>query len=297
MAKSLDGGGTPSSELYVRVVMCGVRGSTPAPGAEFVRYGGHTSCVALAHEGQPPTLLLDAGTGLRRVAPLLDGQPFVGAILLGHLHWDHTQGLPFFSAGDRPDARVEVYVPAQGDPLAVLGRAMSPPHFPITPDQLQGSWSFTALGAGARRIEGFSVLALDIPHKGGRTFGYRISDGRATVTYLSDHCPTELGAGPDGLGEYHDAALALARDTDLLIHDAQYTDEELPARAHYGHAACGYAVGLAVAARAKRLALFHHDPSRTDDQIDTIVARYTALEAPLVLCAAAEGMAVELPGT
>ena len=92
--------------------MCGVRGSTPTPGAEFVRYGGHTSCVALAHDGAPPTLLLDAGTGLRAVSSLLAGGPFRGSLLLGHLHWDHTQGMPFFPAGDRPDARVDVCMPA-----------------------------------------------------------------------------------------------------------------------------------------------------------------------------------------
>src|SRR5690349_3256722 len=103
----------------MRVTVCGTRGSTPAPGPEFVRYGGHTSCVAVAHDGQPPSLILDAGTGIRRVTKLLDGQPYVGAILLGHLHWDHTQGLPFFNSGDNPESRVAVYAPAQGDTRAV----------------------------------------------------------------------------------------------------------------------------------------------------------------------------------
>ncbi|MGH8993342.1 MAG: hypothetical protein ACRDZ7_17675 [Acidimicrobiia bacterium] len=90
----------------MRVHVCGVRGSTPAPGGEFVRYGGHTSGLALAHDGATePTLVLDAGTGLRRVTALLDRAPFRGALLLTHLHWDHTHGTPFFAAGDRPDAR------------------------------------------------------------------------------------------------------------------------------------------------------------------------------------------------
>jgi phosphoribosyl 1,2-cyclic phosphodiesterase len=281
----------------MRLVMCGVRGSTPAPGADFVRYGGSTSCVAVAHDGAPPTLLLDAGTGLRHAGALLDGAPFAGAILLGHLHWDHTQGIPFFPAGDRPDARVDVFVPAQGDPLAVLSRAMSPPHFPITPDQLNGDWRFHALEPGTQSIEGFSVTAVEIPHKGGRTFGYRISDGRATIAYLSDHCPTVLGPGPDGLGEYHEAALALTGNADVVIHDAQYTDDELATRAHYGHSSCGYAVGLAAAAGAKRLVLFHHDPSRTDHQIDAIVARYRADGAPVAVDAAFEGMAIDVPSS
>ena len=129
----------------MRLTFCGVRGSTPAPGAEFVRYGGHTSCVAVTHDGAAaPTLILDAGTGVRRVTALLAGQPFTGTILLTHLHWDHVQGLPFFRAGDRDDARVTLLLPDQQDGTGaeeVLARAMSPPHFPIRPSELRGRWS------------------------------------------------------------------------------------------------------------------------------------------------------------
>jgi phosphoribosyl 1,2-cyclic phosphodiesterase len=118
----------------VRLTFCGVRGSTPAPGPEFVRYGGHTSCVAVAHDGAAaPTLILDAGTGVRRVSTLLADQPFTGTILLTHLHWDHVQGLPFFRAGDRDDATVTLLLPDQRDGTGaeeVLARAMSPPPLP-----------------------------------------------------------------------------------------------------------------------------------------------------------------------
>lgn len=276
----------------MRIWVCGVRGSTPAPGPEFDRYGGHTSCLVLAHDHMPPTLILDAGTGIRRASELLNGEPFEGSILLGHLHWDHTQGVPFFGAGDRPGSRVDLYAPAQGDIETVLRQMMSPPHFPITPNELQGSWSFRALEPGESVIEGFSVLALEIPHKGGRTFGYRISDGHATIAYLSDHCPTTLGPGPDGLGEYHEAALALAHGCDVLFHDAQYTDEELPERASFGHASCGYAVGLAESADARQLLFYHHDAPRTDDQIDAIVARYD--NATVSVGAATQGAIIDL---
>jgi len=277
----------------MEVTICGARGSTPAPGADFLRYGGHTSCVALAHDGAAPHLLLDAGTGIRRVSTLLAGAPFVGTILLGHLHWDHTQGIPFFSAGDRPDARVTVYVPAAGDPEAALEKMMSVPNFPITPRQLRGEWSFVALEPGHHEVEGFTVLALEIPHKGGRTFGYRVSDGRSSIAYLSDHCPTVFGPGPEGLGDYHEAAMALAGGCDVLIHDAQYTDAELPARASWGHSACGYAVGLAEAAGVGRVLLSHHDPPRTDDEVDAIVASFAGARVPVA--AAAEGLVLRLP--
>jgi len=282
----------------MRVHVLGTRGSTPSPGREFVRYGGHTSCLALAHDGGPPSLLVDAGTGIRRASALWDGQPFRGSVLLGHLHWDHTQGLPFFSAGDSPGAKVVLYAPAQTGPAgepdieSVLARAMSPPHFPVTPAQLRGSWRFAGLGPGVHEVEGFRVEAREIPHKGGRTFGYRISDDRATLAYLSDHCPTSLGPGPQDLGEYHDAALQLAGGCNLLFHDAQYTDEELPARAYFGHSSSGYAVGLAEASGAQRLMLFHHDPRRTDEEVDEIVGRHTG--ALVAVDGAAGGDVIEL---
>ena len=207
----------------MRVHLCGVRGSTPAPGAEFLRYGGHTSCVAISHDDSPvPTLILDAGTGLRRVTPLLGGRPFEGTILLTHLHWDHLHGLPFFRGGDTEGARVTLLIPEQdgGTAAAVLARGISPPHFPIGPDGLRGEWTFGMARPGPLKAEGFTVEAREIPHKGGRTFGYRVSDGHAVLAYLPDHCPTELGPGPDGWGAYHQDALDLSDHADMLINDS-----------------------------------------------------------------------------
>jgi phosphoribosyl 1,2-cyclic phosphodiesterase len=248
-----------------------VRGSTPAPGPEFARIGGHTSCVAIAHDGQAPTLLLDAGTGIRRLPALLDGAPFRGTILLGHLHIDHIQGLPFFAAGDRPDSVVRVLVPEQGEDAAVLlGRLVSPPLFPIGLDGLLGDWTFATYDAGRFAVEGFDVVALDIPHPGGRSLGLRVSDGTAVVAYLSDHGPVALGPGPDGLGERHHAALELARGVDLLIHDAQMTPTQLARLPHYGHSTAEYALDLAERAGARRLVLFHHDPGRVDDDVERL---------------------------
>ncbi len=216
----------------MRVDVCGVRGSTPAPGPEFAGVGGETSCVALSHDAEErPRLVLDAGTGLRRVTSLLGGEPFRGTILLGHLHWDHTHGLPFFRGGDREDASTTVLLPEQGvEPIELLDRFMGPPMFPVTFEGLRGSWTAGALEEGRHEIEGFRVLAREIPHKGGRTFGYRVADEVGSLAYLSDHGPRgALGPGPDGWGPYHEAALELCAGVDLLIHDAQHTAAELPA--------------------------------------------------------------------
>ena len=281
----------------MQIQVLGARGSTPAPGAEYLRYGGHTSSLALAHDGGRFTLVIDAGTGIRRLTALLGGKPYQGAILLGHLHWDHTQGLPFFGGGDNPGSRVTLYGPEQGgghDLETALSWAMSPPHFPIRPGELRGSWQFIGLPPGEYEIEGFSVLALEIPHKGGRSYGYRVSDGRVSLAYMSDHWPTGMGPGPAGLGEYHEAAVRLVSGADIVFHDAQYTDEELPARGYFGHSCPGYALGLAEATGVKRLVLFHHDPWRTDDEIDAIVARYRHAAIPVE--AGIEGTAVDLQG-
>jgi phosphoribosyl 1,2-cyclic phosphodiesterase len=300
----------------VRIHLCGVRGSTPAPGADFVRYGGNTSCLALAlggpSEGEVPlpTLLLDAGTGIRRVTELLGGKPFAGTILLTHLHWDHFQGLPFFGGGDRDDSRVRVLVPDQQDGSEaeeVLARGMSPPQFPIRPRQLRGEWTFATLNPGHLDVEpvdplgidrsrvggsGFSVEIREVPHKGGRTFGFRVSDGTCAVAYIPDHCPTVLGAGPDGWGEYHAAALALANGADVLVHDAHLFPEELAAQASFGHAAADYAVELGHRAGVGQVVLFHHQPDRTDEALDRLASRFGASAVEVTV--ASEGTVLDL---
>jgi phosphoribosyl 1,2-cyclic phosphodiesterase len=304
----------------VYAYLCGVRGSTPSPGLDFARYGGHTSCIALARSADAtPTLILDAGTGLRRATDLLKGQPFVGTILLTHLHWDHVQGLPFFGGGDRPDAEVSLFVPAQASPEssghtsaalangvqagtvddaeALLARMMSPPHFPIRPSQLRGSWRFSFLAPGTLEetelgVQGFSVETREVPHKGGTTYGYRVSDGISTLVYIPDHCPTVVGAGGEGWGEYHPAVMDLARDADVLIHDAHLVAEEIPAQAAFGHAAAEYAVNLGVQAGARHVVLFHHHPYRVDAALDEIAKRFAA--APLPVSVAVEGSAIDV---
>ncbi|HEX4174448.1 MAG TPA: MBL fold metallo-hydrolase [Acidimicrobiales bacterium] len=279
----------------MRVTFCGTRGSTPAPGPEFVRYGGNTSCVAISHgDDAAPSLLLDAGTGLRRVQELLGDAAFHGTLLLTHLHWDHVQGLPFFPSGDRVGSQVSLLLPSddQMGPVDLLSRMMSPPFFPIGPAQLRGDWDFGYVPDGTFEAEGFSVLARDVPHKGGHTVGYRVSDGRTSVAYLPDHCPTALGSGPEEIGEYHEAALQLACGADLLIHDSHLRAEEVEAEGSFGHAAAEYAVRLGELANTGRVALFHHRPERTDAEVDRTVARFA--ERGLSVVAAAEGTTVAL---
>lgn len=252
----------------MRLTFLGVRGSTPAPGADFVRYGGHTSCVAVAKDADSePGLVLDAGTGLRSLSGLLAPNAFTGSIVVSHLHWDHVQGIPFFAAGDRADARVDVWVPAE-DGLSgrdLVARFMSPPSFPITPEGLKGRWSFTAIDVEPRQAEGYDILPFELSHKGGRTFGYRVSDATGSLAYVPDHAPA---AGVSG------AALEAMSGVDVLIHDAQFLDHERPRAVDYGHATITEALALAARVDARSLVLFHHGPARTDGALDQIAQEF-----------------------
>ncbi|MCY7364601.1 MAG: MBL fold metallo-hydrolase [Frankiaceae bacterium] len=272
----------------MRLDLLGVRGSSAAPGPDFVRYGGHTSCVAVtADDALAPTLVLDAGTGLRTLTQQLAGRPFEGSVLLSHLHWDHAQGLPFFAAGDRDDARVDLYIPAQ-DGLSgrdLLAQTLSPPAFPITPEGLRGAWTFHALPDGSREIEGFVVRAVDATHKGGRTFAYRVERDGACVVYLPDHAPA-AGVSAELLDLMHGA--------DVLLHDAQFLEGERPVAVDYGHATVQDAVSLAVECDVATLVLFHHSPARTDDALDDIARWAPGLAPGLHIIVAREGDRIDV---
>jgi len=263
-------------ESGVRIRLCGVRGSTPVFGERFTRVGGHTSCLAISVDDELPTLILDGGTGLQDLAQEFHGAPFDGTILLTHLHWDHVQGIPFFPPADRGDAHVLCAQPAQGDPVAVLARAMSPPHFPIGPDGLGGSWTHVALDAGAHQLGKFSVVARDVHHKGGRTFGYRVTSDGASFAYI-----------PDALDANDDAILELAGGVDILLRGTPFVAAEQARADLFGHGTVEHAVETAARAGVRTLFLTHHSPFRTDDDVEAIARHAGAV-------AAEEGMVLDL---
>ncbi len=270
----------------MKLSLLGVRGSTPAPGPDFVRYGGHTSCVAVTARGQDlPTLVLDAGTGIRSLSGRLPGPGFQGSILLSHLHWDHVQGVPFFVAGDNDASVVDVYLPAQDGMTGrdLFASFMSPPRFPIEPEGLRGTWSFTALEPGRTTIGDFAVTAAQIAHKGGRTFGYRVDDGERSVAYLPDHAPVN-GVSDD--------LRSMLQGVDVMLHDAQFLESERKIADLFGHATIPEAVALATEAQVGTLVLFHHGPARTDDQLDAIAC--DLVDAPVRVVLAVEGQQIEV---
>jgi phosphoribosyl 1,2-cyclic phosphodiesterase len=171
---------------------------------------------------------------------------------------------------------------------------MSPPFFPIGPEELDGLWEFDALEEGTHAFEDLEVLAREVPHKGGRTFGYRITDPSGhSLAYVPDHSPIQHGEGPQGLGEYHEAIVALTRDVDVLFHDAQHTAEEFEAVRGLGHSSIEYAIGLAENVGVKKLQLFHHSPNRDDDSLDALMASLPHSQVQVE--AAREGTVLSFP--
>ncbi|WP_217924936.1 MBL fold metallo-hydrolase [Miltoncostaea oceani] len=267
----------------MRVHILGVRGSTPAPGPDFTRIGGATSCVAIAEDDDAPTLVLDAGTGIRSLDALLGGAPFRGALALTHLHWDHLTGLPFATSLDHEGSMTEILVPSEGDePVALLDRMIGPPFFPIGVGDLEGRHAIRELTTGVREIGGLRLECRWLPHGRSKALGMRVDDGRSCVAYLPDHD----GRAPG------DDALALCREVDVLLHDAHFAPGQEDAAARAGHSTAGQAVALARAAGARRLLLTHHHPDRTDDEVLAIAA--TSASGDLLVEPARQGMTVRL---
>ena len=271
----------------MRVQFLGVRGSTPAPGPDFVRYGGHTSCLAITAEGgSVPTLVLDAGTGLRSLTSLLDGAAFDGSIVLSHLHWDHVQGLPFFAAGDRDGARVDLYMPAQDDRSGrdLLARSFSPPSFPITPEGMHGAWAFHALAEGGHEVEGFTVSTVDIEHKGGRTYACGSTTRRAHWrTFPTTHPPPE---SPRAAGRCSPGSMSSC--TTRSSSRGTPGGGRLRPRHRAGRRPARAAV------RRGDLVLFHHSPARTDAALDEIAAWAPTLAEDLTVVVAVQDTTLDV---
>ncbi len=282
----------------MRITYFGVRGSCPCSSDRQLRYGGNTSCV-LVEAGAEPPLVLDLGTGLRALGDHLNvrlqesGLPLHASALLTHLHYDHVLGLPFFAPMRDPGAVLDVYGPAQpGASLHdTLTGIVQPPFFPIHFADFRGETRFHDLdGSSGIAVGAIKVIARSVPHIG-HTLGFRLeADGRSVV-YIPDHqAPIDRRSVDEGVLDLCDGA-------DLVIHDAQYTEDEYVELADWGHSTPAYALHVASEAGARRLALFHHDPSHSDREIDRLLARTRRLTSgrrSLEVTAAAEGTTVEL---
>lgn len=247
----------------MRIRFWGVRGSIAVSGARYNATGGNTSCVELVHEGH--RLVLDAGTGLRALGEHLGFSAQELAICFSHVHWDHIQGFPFFAPGFHPDSKLTLIGAdtRAGDLRMALEQQMLPPQFPITLRQVPAQLTFRDAIPGAVLTHGpFSVLPLWLDHPD-PVLAFRVEAGGRSVVYATDH---------EHAGAITSELVELARDADLLIHDAQYTPDEAPARRGWGHSTWDEATEVAQQAGVAKLALFHHDPGRDDGDVAAIEA-------------------------
>jgi phosphoribosyl 1,2-cyclic phosphodiesterase/DNA-binding response OmpR family regulator len=281
----------------------GTRGSIPAPGPRTVAYGGNTSCVEIRTTAGM-RIILDCGTGIRELGQEILRSKEIAPIylLIGHSHWDHIQGFPFFAPAFDPKFSLNIFAMRgfQKGLEEVLAGLMQYSYFPVKLNDLPSRIQYTELEEGFFRIGEILVETQCLNHTA-PTIGYRISDGVTTIAYITDHEPFWNISGPKFLHPGDQRHIAFMKDADLVIHDAQYTAEEFKTKRGWGHSPIEYVTDVAVAAGAKRLALFHHDPARDDSAIQRLekVARTQAAArgSSMEVFAAAEGQDIDIVGT
>ncbi|MBN2617758.1 MAG: MBL fold metallo-hydrolase [Spirochaetales bacterium] len=256
----------------MKIKSWGVRGSLPTPGKQGVKYGGNTTCIELTTNAGN-TIIIDAGSGLRLLGKRIikSNYPKEMVLLLTHAHWDHLMGFPFFIPAYFD--RFKIYV--RGGKFAkkslhkYLRHQMEPPYFPVDFKLLQAEFDFKRSTPKILENDPIEIHSINLNHPDGG-FGYKfIEDGKVFV-FLTDN---ELGHhhknGPS-FDEFRD----FCKDADLLFHDAQYTDEQYKITKGWGHSTFDMTVSLGLAANVKRLGFCHHDVDRTDEDLDSLVAKY-----------------------
>lgn len=284
----------------MQITFWGTRGSSPSPGPDTIRYGGNTSCVEVRLD-DGMRCIFDAGTGIRSLgnALLAEPGPVKAHVFLSHVHWDHIQGFPFFAPAFVDSTELCILGPEEASlslEQSIRGQ-MRRPYFPITMHAMMAKMHFLPLAEGSvLSLHGATIEVCRLNHPG-PTLGYRLTAGEKVVVYATDNEPF----GDEALSQHltqPSGVLKLAQDADLLIHDAQYTPKEYPHHLGWGHSTYLDALYTAQQAHVKCLALYHHDPSHTDAEVDRIMAHCRAWiqsqRASFTCLAAAESTCINL---
>lgn len=254
----------------MKITVWGARGSIPSPGPETLRYGGNTTCIEIRPKSGG-VVIIDAGSGLRLLGKklLTEDDPGNLLFLFTHAHWDHLQGFPFFTPAYFSKFNITICGgPQIGRSLHfALNNQMTPPCFPVEFSAMKAHFAFTEGERSHFQVGSLEIFSIPLSHPNGGC-GYKlIEDGRSFV-FLTDNEPSF--PHPDGVAR--DRYIDFCRQADLLLHDAQYTDEEYRITRGWGHSTYREATALALEAQVKRFGIFHHDPERTDADLDARVA-------------------------
>ena len=280
----------------MRVTLWGTRGSLPSAGPDTIRYGGNTSCVEV-RSADGTLLVLDAGSGIRRLGTKVEPEIARLDLLLTHLHTDHIQGLGFFRPLYQPDLEVHVWGPPSTihDLRTRVARYLSPPFFPAHVRDLPCRLTFHDVPRGSFDVGGLQIKSDLVCHPS-PTVGYRITEDDVSIAYLSDHEPA-LGVRQFPGDPEWTSGFELASGVNLLIHDAQYSDAEYLERVGFGHSSVRQAVAFAAATSVERLVTFHHDPAHDDLTLDRLAEEAReASDLPFELVSGTEDASFELGG-
>jgi diguanylate cyclase (GGDEF)-like protein len=280
----------------------GTRGSIPTPGHRTAVYGGNTSCVEI-RTNNDTTLVLDCGTGIRLLGleMMRQSRPQRIHLLIGHTHWDHIQGFPFFTPAFLPGSELNIYGSAafQRSLEDSLSGQMQYAYFPVKLQDLASRIHYTELEEGFFRIGDILVETQYLNHTV-PTIAYRISADGAVVAYVTDHEPFWNSGGRQFDHPGDQRHIEFMRGADLVIHDAQYTSEEYGSKLGWGHSPADYVTDVGIVAGVAKLVLSHHDPTHEDDAIrimeETQRARAAAAGSSIEVAFAAEGMEFEVGG-
>jgi len=252
------------------IIRCwGARGSIPVSGDKYLRYGGNTTCLEIRND-RDDILLVDAGSGIREAGnKFLKERRRNFTLLLTHAHWDHITGFPFFKPLYRHDTSITVWgcTFAQDSIREMLARVMSAPYFPINYDDIHANITYADICGDSYQLGEMTITPIALSHPNQGT-GYKFTEGGKSFVFLTDN---ELGFHHEG-GLSYKEYVKFCRGADLLIHDAEYLDEEYPKRRGWGHSTVEQAVNLALDADVKQLGLFHHNQDRLDAEVDEMVA-------------------------
>ena len=262
--------------VRIKIKFWGVRGSIPTPGVKYVKYGGNTACVEMRFPNDC-LFIFDAGTGIRELGNILSKKQLKVHIFLSHFHGDHVHGLPFFTPLYKKGSEITIHgmdIPEKGLDK-IISNQMESIYFPVNLQSLSAHITFHALSEGSHNVEGIRVDTVYVNHPG-LAMGFVVNVGKTKICYFTDNelVPDwaeksfQLNYRPDT----REKILKLISGADLLIHDAQYTDDEYKTRVGWGHTSLNEVLKLAKDGKVHRLALFHHDPDHFDDRIDVIEA-------------------------